>query len=178
MQTLGIVAILSAAFLIALWLLWKGLRGGAGPVIIITPPPDMLAVTKVTGWGLKDRGGSPVTIQWYPNLNGLIPADLLQEIVRVTVVLRANSPKPKPLAFSRLKLQLASGDTITMDRNGSRLNWANALGGNWVSSGGALNEWPEMLRDPVSLLEFVDGNGVSYGFDDISSITFQLSKLP
>jgi hypothetical protein len=174
MLILGVLAIQLITLVLLLLLLRKRFPGGSGPVIIITPPPDESLVSKVLKWELEDPAGTPVKFTSYNNLNGTMPDDLLQELRRAKVDVKLTSSKPNNVAFSKLTLTQASGNVITISKDGSRLHWKDTDKGDWGSSGGEIYEWPDVLQQPVDVIEFLDGNGVSYGWADIQSITFRL----
>jgi len=174
METVATAAILSVAFLIAIWVVQrKKWTGPAGPVIIITPPdPGLAGAKKVVGWKLG-IGKSKDEPTWNPRLNGKMPARLLSDFSEVTFKMRNGAPEP--MGFQSLRLQVIGSTDVYIRNDGAdRLQWDGAGHGNWKSSAAPLQQWPQILSEPITDIVVTDSVGDKFGLADISEITIRM----
>ena len=170
MLTVAIVAIVSITLLTGAWLLLKWLGGGAGPVIIITPPPDPL---KPEPLRLDiTYGNSTPQITYHADLAEKIPARLFGSVVECFATLK---DKSEAVGLDKLTIEFETGAVTVTNDGAGKLIWRTRGGVDpWRSSGGPFKLWPAILGEKVSGLEFVDAVGKTYNLKDVETITLQL----
>ena len=169
MLTLLVAGILTIAFLIGLWMLWSKLGGGAGPVIIITPP-DPYNLGPVI-WDLSIDSNS-LKIEHPTGLDEKIPARLFGNVVEGYATLKDAT---KTVGFETITLEFAQAVVVISNDGKGKLTWEYKGQSPWRSSGGPVSQLPAILKEPVISVVFDDALGNSYGLDRIQTITLVLN---